>query len=90
MIDVCTDIYVMMSSDLYGTCINADVIVMSHTNGCLPYGTERGYYCNPFGSVATVSADIIYSICNIFLIGHLLTSKYSSCLFSLTDEITLN
>ena len=31
-IDVCIDIYVMMSSDLYGTCSSTDVIVMSRTN----------------------------------------------------------
>ena len=34
------DIYVMMSSDLYGTCSSADVIVMSHTNSNLPYWTH--------------------------------------------------
>ena len=40
IIDVCVDICVMMSSDLYGTCSSADVIVMSRTNSNLPYGTR--------------------------------------------------
>ena len=45
IIDVCIDIYVMMSSDFYGTCRH-----------CL-YGTKSctcGRNCNPFGNVATV------------------------------------
>ena len=37
-IDVCVDIYVMMSSDVFGTCSCLDIIVMSHTNSNLPYG----------------------------------------------------
>ena len=43
LIDVCTDIYVMMSSDLYGTCSSANVIVVSHTNSNLPHRCN----CNP-------------------------------------------
>ena len=43
LIDVCIDIYVMMSSDLYGTCSSADVIVMSRTNSNLLHGRN----CNP-------------------------------------------
>ena len=46
-IDVCVDIYVMMSSDLYGTCSNVDIIVMSRTNSNQLYGTQRGCTCNP-------------------------------------------
>ena len=48
IIDVCIDIYVMMSSDLYGTCRH-----------CL-YGTlscMRRCNCNPFGNMATVTAS---------------------------------
>ena len=41
VIDVCVDIYVMMSSDLYGACNSVDVIVMSRTNSNLPYRTQR-------------------------------------------------
>ena len=55
VIDVCTDIYVTMSSDLYGTCSSADVIVMSRTNSNLPYGTQCGCNCNPFGNIATLT-----------------------------------
>ena len=76
LIDVCFEIYVMMSSDLYGTCSSADVIVMFHTNSNLPHshGTQNVHNCNPFGNIATVAvscktsdhADIVYSICNIF------------------------
>ena len=116
LIDVCTDIYVMMSSYLYGTCSSADVIVMSCTNSnllrgcnCNPYiGGSRGVcwhmpplqkpilsfshtfslksahvggqnppkmgphppygksWIRPCHNIATVSADIVYSICNIF------------------------
>ena len=61
-IDVCTDIYVMMSSDLYGTYKHCLYGALSRTHG---------HSCNPFGNLATVSvmqdvADIVYSICNIF------------------------
>ena len=41
LIDVCIDIYVMMNSDLYGTCSSTDVIVMSCTNSNLPFGTVQ-------------------------------------------------
>ena len=58
IIDVCIDIYVMMSSDLYGTCSNVDVIVMSRTNSKEDVIVTH--------NIATVSADIVYSICNIF------------------------
>ena len=59
-IDVCMEIHAMMSSDLYGTCNSADVIVMSSTNSNLPYGTQRG--CNPnyncgICNIATVVAS---------------------------------
>ena len=70
IIDVCMDIYVMMSSDLYGTCRHC-------LYGTLSHPCRRN--CNPFGNVATViyqcivqdvalvdHADIVYSICNIF------------------------
>ena len=68
-IDVCIDIYVTMTSDLYGTCSSANVIVMSRTNSNLPYGTQQGRNCNPSNSQRALAdhADIVYSICNISL-----------------------
>ena len=50
LVDVCIDIYVMMSSDLYGMC---------RCQHCV-YGTLSltcGRNCNPFGNVATITAS---------------------------------
>ena len=46
IIDVCIDIYVMMSSDLYGTCRHCLCGTLFHMRG-------RNY--NPFGNIATVT-----------------------------------
>ena len=47
IIDVCIDIYVMMSSDMYGTCRHCLYGTLSRTHG------RNG---NPFGNVATVTS----------------------------------
>ena len=47
IMDVCINIYVMMSSDLYGTCRHSLCGTLSHAHGC---------NCNPFGNVATVKS----------------------------------
>ena len=50
---------------------SADVIVMSHTNSNLPYGTQRGHNCNPFGNVATVSVmQTSFTVSVISFISH--------------------
>ena len=49
-IDVCMDIYVMMSSDLYGTCGHCLYETLSHMRGC---------NCNPFGNIATVTSQLL-------------------------------
>ena len=71
LIDVCIDINVMMSSDLYGTCSSADIIVMSCTNSNLPYGTQRRCNCNPFGNVATVTMQTSFTVSVISFITYI-------------------
>ena len=48
-INVCIDIYVMMSSDLYGTCRHCLYGTLSHL-------VQRRHNCNPFGNIATVTS----------------------------------
>ena len=35
---------------------------MSHTNSNLPYGTQCGRNCNPFGNVATVTMQTSFTV----------------------------
>ena len=50
IIDVCTDIYVMMSSDLYETCRCRHCLYRTLSHTC-----RRN--CNKFGNVATITAS---------------------------------
>ena len=74
LIDVCIDIYVMMSSDLYGTCRHCLYGTLSHKcrRNCNPFcnvatATSQLAYCCVVQDVALADhEDIVYSICNIF------------------------
>ena len=52
LIDACIDIYVMMSSDLYGTCRHCFCGTLSCT-------VQHRCNCNLFGNVATVKSQLL-------------------------------
>ena len=42
----------------------------SRTNSSLPYGTQRGPNCNPFGNVTTVTMQTSFTVSVISFIGN--------------------